>query len=264
MDRIAISCFLTLFILVFSQPGLSQKKYIENVKGEWVVSNDITIVQARENALNQAKVEALRLAGVPEYVSESNIMFRSEKKEQMKELFESLTTVDVSGEISEYNIVKEEKKLNQFGNLSYEVSINATVIIHKSVKDPGFNFDVKGVREQYLSPDKLTMEIKPWKEGYLSIFILNEKESGQLFPNTLERQEKLIPEKNYFFPKSKSLDYEVTTEGAIEINYLLLLYTMQEVPFTLEQTAQNILRFIGNIDPSQRCLKSYSFLIKKQ
>lgn len=76
-----------------------QKKKVENVKGEWVVSNDITLTQARENAINQAKVEALRVAGVPEFISESNLMFRSEKKEQMKEFFQSMTTIDVSGEI---------------------------------------------------------------------------------------------------------------------------------------------------------------------
>lgn len=164
---------------------------------------------------------------------------------------------------SEFDIVKEEKKLNQSGNLLYEVLINATIILHKSTKDPGFNFDVKGVREQYSSPDKLAFEINPWKEGYLNVFILNEKESNQIFPNALERQVKLEAQKNYLFPKSKALDYEVSTDGTVEINYLLLLYTKQEIPFVSEQTAQNILRFIGGIDPSQKCLKSYSFLIKK-
>lgn len=240
-----------------------EKKKVENVKGEWVVSNDITIVQARENALNQAKVEALRLAGVPEFVSESNIMYRSEKLDEMKELFGSLTTVDVFGEIFEYKIVKEEKRLNEYSNIIYEVWINATVLIHKSSKDLGFNFDVKGVYESYASPDRLTFEVKPWKEGYLSVFILNGKESGQIFPNTLEKQTKLESQKNYHFPQSKALDYEVTTEGTIEVNYLLLLYTKEEMPFILEQTSQNIIRFIAGIDPAQKCLKTYSLLIKK-
>ena len=260
MRTIWIICVCCLLV---STAFAQQKSKVENVKGEWVVSNDITIIQARENALNQAKVEALRQAGVPEFVSESNLMFRSEKKEQMKEFFESLTTIEVSGEISEFSIRSEEKKLNQFGNLLYEVLIDATVILHKSTKDPGFNFEVKGVREQYYSPDKLTIEIKPWKEGYLSIFILNEKESGQIFPNTLEKQEKLASQQNYFFPKSNALDYEVSSESSVEINYLLLLYTKQEIPFVREQTSENILRFIAGINPAEKCLKTYSLLIKK-
>src|SRR5271170_3461049 len=57
------------------------KKKIEQVKGEWVVSNDITLIQARENGINQAKLEALRQAGVPEIISESNLMYHSDKPE---------------------------------------------------------------------------------------------------------------------------------------------------------------------------------------
>jgi hypothetical protein len=250
-------------LLVASVVTAQQTKKLEGVKGEWVVSNDITITQARENAINQAKVEALRLAGVPEYVSESNLTYKTEKEIELKELHQSLTTVDVTGEISEFKVINEEKKVNEFGNVLYTVWINATVTIHESSKDPGFNIEVKGIHESYSSPDKLVFEIKPWKEGYLTVFILSENESGQLFPNRLEKQEKLEAQKTYVFPKSKALDYEVTTESGVEVNYLLLLYTKNDIPFLMEQTSENILKFIATIAPSEKCLKSYSLLIKK-
>ncbi len=253
---------ITLLFVAIVSNGQETRR-LESIKGEWVISNDITPVQARENAINQAKVEALRKAGVPEYVAESNVLYKSENQMQLKEIFESLTTVDVSGEISAFSVVKEEKRVNEFGNVLYEVWIDATVSIHKNTKDPGFNMEVKGVRESYLSPDKLTFEIKPWKDGFLTIFILSEKESGVIFPNKLERQEKLEGSVTYKFPKSKALDYEVTSENQVEVNYLLLLYTKQEIPFVADQTPENILRFIAKIDPAEKCLKSYSFLIKK-
>ena len=258
-----IICIVSICLLGASIVTAQHNKKLENVKGLWVISNDITPVQARENAINQAKVEALRLAGVPEFVSESNLMYRSEKRMELKEVFESLTTVDVSGEVSEFSIVKEEKQINEFGSILYEVWINATVTIHKTAKDLGFNLEVKGIRENYSSPDKLTFEINPWKEGYLTVFILSEKESGQLFPNRLERQEKLEAQTSYRFPKSRALDYEVSSTNPVEINYLLLLYTKKEIPFMKEQTPENILRFIAGIDPALKCLKTYSLLIKK-
>jgi len=251
-----------LLLLVSITHGQETRK-LQSIKGEWVISNDITPIQARENAINLAKVEALRKAGVPEYVAESNVMYKSENQMQLKEIFESLTTIDVLGEISEFSVVKEEKKVNEFGNVLYEVWIDATVSIHKNSKDPGFNLEVKGVRESYLSPDKLTFEVKPWKDGFLTIFILSEKESGVIFPNSLERQEKLNGLVTYSFPKSKALDYEVTSDNSVEVNYLLLLYTKQEIPFVADQTPENILRFIAKIDRSEKCLKSYSILIKK-
>lgn len=238
-------------------------KNLKDIKGEWVISNDITPVQARENAINQAKVEALRQAGVPEYVAQSNIFYQSEKRLQLKEVFESLTTVDVSGEISEFSIVKEAKKINELGTLIFEVWINAKVVIHETPKDPGFEIDVSGVRDSYLSPDKLSFEIKPWKDGFLTVFIISEDESSLLFPNSFERQEKLLAGNIYNFPKSKALDYEVTSKNSVEVNYLLLLYTKQEIPFTKNQTTENILHFIAQIRQSEKCLKSYPILIKK-
>lgn len=255
-------CVLLLLLCSSLVRGQETKK-LENIKGEWIISNDITPTQARENAVNEAKSEALRKAGASEYITASNILYQADKKTQTKEVFESLTTVDVTGEIAEFSVVKEDKRKDELGNLIYEVWIDATVSIHKTTKDAGFNIDVSGVRESYLSPDKLTFEIKPWKDGFLTVFILSENESGLLFPNNIEKQEKLEAGKTYKFPKSKALDYEVTSKNAVEVNYLLLLYTKQEIPFVADQTTENILRFIAKINPSEKCLKSYSFLIKK-
>ena len=260
------STLLSVLLMAILVPAIAfgqAKKKVEHVKGQWVVSNDITLLQARENALQQAKVEALRQAGVPEIISESNLKYHSEKPDQMKELFESLASVAISGEVSAYTIVKEEKKLNEYNNIVYDVWIDATVVVHQGVKDHGFSMEVKGVRDRYSSPDQLTFDIAPWKEGYLTAFILSEKESAQLFPNETERQEKLAAQTKYHFPRSTAVEYEVTSESPLEVNYLLLLYTKQEIPFMKEPTQENILKFIAGIDPSQKSLKSYSFLIQK-
>ena len=251
--------YFSIAITLFAQ----EKKKLENVKGEWVVSNDITLVQAREKAIQEAKLEALRLAGVPEAITASTIFYRTDIKHESKEFFETLTTIDTRGEILEYSISKEEKKLNATSDLVYTVWIDAVVVTHKSTKDPGFNFDVKGVREVYSSPDQLSFEITPWKEGYLTVFILDEKESTQLFPNYAETQEKLVAKKQYLFPRTKALEYEVSAENAVEVNYLLLLFTKHHIPFTGEQTTDNILRFIAGIDPVEKSLHNFTLLIKK-
>jgi hypothetical protein len=240
-----------------------QKKKVKSAKGEWVVSNDITPLQARENAIREAKLEALRQSGIPEIVSETNLKYHSESPERMKELFESLASTSISGEVSEFTIIKEDKKINEYGNIVYDVWIDATVMIHKGTKDQGFNSEVKGVRESYSSPDVLTFDITPWKEGYLTAFILSEKESVQLYPNNTERQEKLAGQTEYHFPRSHALEYEVSTQDPLEINYLVLLYTKQEIPFMQDPTQQNILKFIAGIDPAGKSIKAYAFLIRK-
>ena len=255
--------FTRAFTLCASIVFAQEKRKVEQVNGEWEISNDITPIQARENAINQAKVEALRQAGVPEIISESNVLYHSESPQRMKELFESLTTTAISGELAEVIVTKEEKKINEQGNIMYRVWIDATVVIHNNPKDPIFGADVKGLHENYNSPDKLTFEIQPWKDGYLTVFILSDKEGVQLFPNKLERQEKLLALKKYEFPISRGLDYEVTAESAMEVNYVLMLYTKEEIPFLKEQNPQNILTFVSTIDPARKWLKTYSILIKK-
>ena len=121
LNSMRIVWVISICFFVASTVTAQQKKKLENVKGQWVISNDITPVQARENAIYEAKVEALRQAGVPEFVSQSNLMYRADNQKHFSELFASLTSVDVSGEISEFKVTKEEKRITEFGNILYEV-----------------------------------------------------------------------------------------------------------------------------------------------
>jgi hypothetical protein len=241
-----------------------EMKKVEMVKGEWIISNDITPIQARANAIDQAKAEALRTAGATEYVGESSLLYKTEKDKKLEDIHKSVTTVDVSGEISGFEVIKEEKKLNEFGNLTYEVLINATVILHKTSKDPGFIVEVRGIQESYRSPEELIFEIMPAKEGFLNIFILGDDESLLLYPNKFEKREKFDGGMTYKFPRSRALDYEVSSEESMEVNYLVLLYTKSEIPFLKEATSENILQFIAGIDPAQKFVKSYSILIRQE
>ena len=83
-------------------------------------------------------------------------------------------------------------------------------------------------------------------------------------PTKFEKQEQFEGGKIYKFPRSKALDYEVSSKDSLEVNYLVLLYTKVEIPFMEEETSEKILQFIAKIDPSQKCLKSYSILIRNE
>lgn len=237
-------------------------KSVSNVKGEWVLSNELTPVEAREKALNKAKENALKEAGVPEYINSSNLLFKKASEKSQDDLFLSLTTVEVSGAIKKYTVIDQKEQLNDENHLTYSVWIDADVVIYKSKKDPGYQLDVYGLRESFSSPDKLTFSVKPDKNGYLTIFILSENESSLLYPNAIEAQTQLHGGTTYNFPISTNLDYEVSTEEKIEVNYLVLLLTKNEIPFNKNESTDDILRFIAAIDPFQKCLKSYSLIIK--
>ena len=264
LTTVRIACRAGVLCLMASCCFAQEMKKVEMVMGEWSISNDITPIQARANAIDQAKAEALRTAGVAEYVAESSVLYKTERENKMLDIHKSLTSIDVSGEIAGFQVVKEEKKLNEFGDLKYEVWINASVILHTTSRDAGFYVDVKGVRDSYRSPEELIFEITPSKEGFLNIFILGDEENLALYPNRIEKREKFEGGKLYKFPRSRALEYEVSAEQKMEINYLVLLYTKSDITFNQEPTSDNILQFIAGIDPAEKCVKSYSILIKKE
>jgi hypothetical protein len=256
---------LCSFLCALTQPVDAQERItVKDVPGEWVVSNDITLPEAREKAIASAKAEAMRQAGVPEAVTESSVLYRADAGTQRAELFQSITGVDVFGEIAEFNVVREEKKFNEVGNLIYYVWLDAKVVLHKDAKDAGFTFAMKGLHDKYVSPDKLTFEIKPAKDGYLTLFILSENEGAVLYPNRIEKNEILRAGHAIHFPSSSALEYEVSTEKESEVNYLIVLFTKQDIPFVSAENASNILRFISEIHPAQKVVKTHSFVIRKE
>ena len=64
--RIGLNRFLLLtsLLLAFTAARAGEIVPVRNAVGVWEVSRDITLAQAEEKAFNEAKKEALRLAGV--------------------------------------------------------------------------------------------------------------------------------------------------------------------------------------------------------
>ena len=243
--------------------SLAQKIHVDKVKGEWIVSNDITLKQARDKAIEEAKIEALRKAGVPELISNYTAFFKSENGKRQSDLFESISSTDVFGEISDFEIVQEEKKVNDFGNIVISIWIDANVQIHKELKDPSLGCDVKGIKPVYLSTEKLTFNFSPWKDCYLKVFILSENEGSQLYPSRYERQQLFTAGNPISFP-GKGFNYEVLTEKEEEMNHVIFLVTKIDVPFREKETPQNILKYISSISPNQKSIKNFSIIIKNE
>lgn len=262
MRKLSVAHLFVWFLLPLGL--LSQKKVkLESVVGEWVLSNDITLPQAREKAINQAKVEALRLAGVPESIFDSSISFKSDKQGEMKEVFESLTSVNTFGEILDFDVETEGKIVNEFGNVIYKVTIDATIIVHNEAADRSFVFEVNGIRDKYQSLDKLVFEITPRQDGYMQVFILEEDDANMLFPNMYEPQELLKGNVTVKFPRSKGFDYEVSSKTSNELNHLIFCFTKNDIPFAETESLSSILRFIGSISPPQKSVQAFTILIQK-
>jgi hypothetical protein len=257
-----------LLIILFALTSLGldaqEKKRVTNVPGEAQVADDISVVQARERAIQAAKIEAMRIAGVPEYVSEVTVFQKSEKDvDNFTEVFNSIANQEVSGEIASFQVIREEKVTNAAGNFVVKVWLDAEVMIHQRHSDPSFYAAFHGIHENYSSPQNLTFQFKPSNAGFLQVFIIDEKESTVLYPNSLERSELFEGNRAYQFPLSKSLDYEVSTVNNIEVNYVLMLFTKKEFSYTEGNTVSELLSFVSRISPDEKFVKIFPIVIKK-
>lgn len=160
---------------------------MNDVVGRYVLSNDITPKQAKEFALQEAKKNALIKAGIPEFVM-SNIYFsQSENNNKISDIFKKFTTAEISGTVSRIYKKTISQTKDVFGNIVYEATITADVIKYETTIDPAFTFLIQGIDKVYNVNDHVTFTCKPFSDGYLHIFQINDTLSSIVFPNVYEK-----------------------------------------------------------------------------
>lgn len=271
-----------IVLVLFMQTEILSAQQImkfNGIKGEYIVdaNADISLKVAFEKAVNEAKMEALRRAGVTENVSSSDIMTSSESGDSFKEEMNSFVSVEINGAVLNDSIVEKKSSTNQFGNLVAQVLINVDVIKYDTRADASFDFKVDGVKEYYESGDLMNFSFLPYSEGYLKIFNVNDSESFVVFPyssteypflnDTIDR--KFKPNTLVHFPinkmmgdpATKQVGYALSTEAAREHNYMILVYTKQNVPFKGNLNYKSVLNWIYRITPDQRKVQFFDFVI---
>jgi hypothetical protein len=161
---------LSVIFLLLNSSLYAQEKVkeisLKNIKGIAVGSNTESIDQVIKRAVSEAKIEALKQAGIEENIASFTNYFQSENNNTYEELFTSDILSDIRGAVKHVEIIKTEKTFNEFGNLEIEVIINCTVVKYISEKDITFDVWVDGVGLFYANESKLLFKIKSSKHIY--------------------------------------------------------------------------------------------------
>jgi len=251
----------TLFF--FLNVSLSAQEKVEeiilkNIRGTAIGNNNESIDQVTQRAVNEAKVEALKQAGIEENISSFTDYFQSENNDTYEELFTSDILSDIRGAVKAIEILETNKTFNEFGNLNIEVSINCTVVKYLSNKDLSFDIWVDGIGMFYQNDTKLIFKVKPSKDAYVNMFIFNETEAYHLFPNELENPMILKKNIQYIFPTYK-VDYILETSKKSEAHRMIMVFSKEEMPYTDVIEYKKIIDWIFTIPPDMRVIKSYGF-----
>ncbi len=242
--------------------GKKKEIKVKNIKGTAIGGENETIEELRAKAIAEAKVEALREAGIEENIAAFQDLFTSEKDDDFEELFTSDILSDIQGAVKEVEVIHEEKKFNAHGNLEMSVVINCTVVKYKVKKDLTFNFWVEGFEKFYNHESTLNFSVKPAADAYVKVFVITKSESYLLFPNDYQKSFMMQKDQRYNFP-SPDLDYVLETEKDEEMHRTILVLLKNDIPYTEEVNYKNITKWIFSIPPDERMIKSFAFNVVK-
>lgn len=249
----------TIATMLFHSSWLHAQEIITvtGAEGQAAITGSISENEARNQALQSAKVNALRKAGIAENLNSYEMLFKGEAGKDFMELFSSQTQSEIRGAVKSYTAV-EEKFVDPTTKLfTIKVTINAQVIKYATEPDPEFQVQVDGIKPLYSNGELLNFSVKVTKSCYLNIFSVTESESSLIFPNKYEKEMAVSPGQTISFPKR--VDYVMEKKGSgIEHNRLIFVFTKSKIDFIdfagddQISDVEKILSWIYSINPDQR------------
>lgn len=265
--------FFILLLVNLSANSKSQEIIIKNAKGSCIITGNITFEQAKEKALNNAKLDALNKAGIETTVSSDVFYFETTSKDSLQDQLSSRIILNTKGNIINYSVKKEMNGINDLKNHFIEFIIDATVMKYETEYDPTFTAKIEGFDTIYKNGEPINFSIEPYQNMYLKIFYIGDDESSLLFPiEDVHDNVKLTKDKKYFSPFSNQLEYyEAFSEEKVSIGRIIIVLLKNDIPFyyNIDVTSLNsdkkdeILNWIYKIEPNERNVFYFPFVIKK-
>jgi hypothetical protein len=266
IQKITIGLFI-LTIMVTQLANAQRKTREEKMKAitaTAVGGEDMTPEQVKQKAINNAKVEAMKAAGIAENINSYSDYIRSESDNKMEELFTSDILSNIRGTVKEVEVLSAKPGFTPEGQMQYTVTINCTVVKYETEKDMTFDAWVEGVKMFYKVGEGLAFSVKPTSDCYLRAFMFSPKESFVLLPNDYEKSFLLKAQEVYKFPYDAEI-YELDASGAKkETDRLVIVLVKKDIYYTEEVDYKGITDWIMSIPPDERCIKSFGFDVVKQ
>jgi hypothetical protein len=259
--KVSIITFLFQLLII---PAYGQEEIrVGGAEGFCIISN-ITPEQAQKRALKEAKINALRMAGIPELIHSTDILNLSEHSGDFQQLFNSISSVEIFGAVTNFEIIKEDRFEDDFENWVSYVVINATVQKWEKIADPEFFFNVSGIDNVYRAGEYLEFSVFPSKKGYARIFLFdNDLKADQIFPNDYESNNLLEEGVGYNFPQNPMINYTLTCNNQEEMNNVVFILTKKNIKFLEEINYQSVIEWIYSISPEDRAVSFHSIKILK-
>jgi len=250
--------------ILLGSPIYAQKLVTVNqATGRVTLHGDMSLNQAKEKAIQEAKLDALRQAGVVEQISETSMLFQQSTTAKADALFSSLISNQINGEIAGFKLLSNGLK-SETQPPVYEVVIQAEVKVYEEEEASGIEVVLSGIQDQYFDQEPLQFSVKTNRDGYLHAFIVNESEVYQIFPNDYEKVHALSGGKAIQYPINTGIEYQLETTKPEAIHYLVLLFTTEAVKLSPPATLNELLSRLAGLPRKQKTVEWHSFIVRKK
>lgn len=224
---------LLIISLTFCVSVFSQEIHISGAKGRKLIVGNITEDEAKKQALAEAKLNAIKMAGGSEHIQAYDMLYKSEIGNRYDEVFMSDILSEIRGGIKKCEITSSEKGMDEQKNFFIEVTIDADIILYSTAPDPAFKVKIDGINQIYKNGEKLRYSVTPTMDCYLNIFNIYENNASVIFPNEFEKSIKFKADEQKVFPLSNLLDGYVLEKSTKdpEKNKLLFVFTKEKIPY---------------------------------
>ena len=260
--------FLLLFLNynLYSQ-NTSNIIKVTGVAGTAYINERITPKEAKEEALKDAQRNALKKAGISEFLQSSIMLITDSKNEKNSDFVSSEFQSHLEGAILDYQVIASNTIQTKENLLLVSVLIDATIIKYDTKAD--LNFDVKlfGIKNVYNNPEKINFSIKTSIDCYLYLFSFIEDEATLVYPNINEKEQLFKKDTTYFFPLGK-VDYILTADKKrSEKGRLICVFTkspMKYIQMNEDQitTPESVYSWINSIPLDQKKIITNPILIQ--
>ena len=276
MKYILINIFCFSIINVFAQ------KTVE-AYGEFPLSDNISFNQATEEALIEAKKEALRKAGISEQIYSTQILTSSSKNDKLDENFIEDVFLNIGGTIKSWEYVQKPYKKHKDGMDFVSITIKAKIKKYNSKPDPMLNARIEGILPSYKSnvsgksENNIHINITPSIDCYLKIFYVSESQTAMMYPIEAinkENEIEIFKDKKLIQNESRKIDYiSPFTEKENENGRLFFILTKQPYPYPYAKEDEDgyytltyfdkITNWYNSIEPNEKNILSKPFSVSR-
>lgn len=266
---ISLSSLSAVEVMGQNVDGAVAKAKVVTVRaeGKCEYSRFLTLEQAEQKALQEAKQAALFKAGVPENVWSVFGTITESDGQQFQQAYSEMSVLAVGGLV---NLLKEPEYSREFSkvdNREYVVCKIQAEVKKGEETDKAYQINVKGIAPVYKEGELIDMEITvSSQDSYVRVFWFNENEGSQIFPNQLESNHYILKNTPYLFPNHDLYDLVVEKKDkqhSTELVNVMVVATKRDYPFFEENVSfESLLKWIYNIPAHERCAYYDNFNIK--